>query len=211
MKPKSAPRIIRVTLSLWTYTKCFCVSCEDNVLISPESPPRSFVSVILPVITLLAQHLSTTKFTKCVAVKANKRHTNTSYLMCFIHVQEVELCIVVLCFFPSLSFSPACPQGTFKSVQGAGLCQQCPLNSRSTIEAATLCGCRNGYYRGDMDKPEDVCTSESFSLSQTNTYAKKPKNTYTIILSVAQLSVIMSQGDRDRFVKADFWTKVTKS
>ncbi|KAF7653261.1 hypothetical protein LDENG_00085290 [Lucifuga dentata] len=53
----------------------------------------------------------------------------------------------------------ACPQGTFKSSQGAGLCQQCPLNSRSTIEAATLCGCRNGYYRGDMDKPEDVCTS----------------------------------------------------
>ncbi|TMS20796.1 Ephrin type-B receptor 1 [Larimichthys crocea] len=53
----------------------------------------------------------------------------------------------------------ACPQGTFKSFQGAGLCQQCPLNSRSTIEAATLCGCRNGYYRGDMDKPEDVCTS----------------------------------------------------
>uniref|UniRef100_A0A3B4UP83 receptor protein-tyrosine kinase n=1 Tax=Seriola dumerili TaxID=41447 RepID=A0A3B4UP83_SERDU len=53
----------------------------------------------------------------------------------------------------------ACPQGTFKSSQGAGLCQQCPLNSRSTIEAATLCGCRNGYYRGDMDKPEDICTS----------------------------------------------------
>uniref|UniRef100_A0A3Q0RU83 receptor protein-tyrosine kinase n=1 Tax=Amphilophus citrinellus TaxID=61819 RepID=A0A3Q0RU83_AMPCI len=53
----------------------------------------------------------------------------------------------------------ACPQGTFKSSQGAGLCQQCPPNSRSTIEAATLCGCRNGYYRGDMDKPEDLCTS----------------------------------------------------
>uniref|UniRef100_A0A3B4WAK4 receptor protein-tyrosine kinase n=1 Tax=Seriola lalandi dorsalis TaxID=1841481 RepID=A0A3B4WAK4_SERLL len=53
----------------------------------------------------------------------------------------------------------SCPQGTFKSSQGAGLCQQCPLNSRSTIEAATLCGCRNGYYRGDMDKPEDICTS----------------------------------------------------
>ncbi|KAM9761307.1 ephrin type-B receptor 1-like isoform 2-T2 [Menidia menidia] len=55
----------------------------------------------------------------------------------------------------------ACPQGTFKSSQGAGLCQQCPLNSRSTIEAATLCGCRNGYYRGDMDKPEDMCTTPS--------------------------------------------------
>ncbi|XP_049587998.1 ephrin type-B receptor 1 isoform X1 [Syngnathus scovelli] len=53
----------------------------------------------------------------------------------------------------------ACPQGTFKSSQGPGLCQQCPLNSRSTIEAASLCGCRNGYYRGDMDKPHDLCTS----------------------------------------------------
>uniref|UniRef100_A0A7N8XL02 receptor protein-tyrosine kinase n=1 Tax=Mastacembelus armatus TaxID=205130 RepID=A0A7N8XL02_9TELE len=65
----------------------------------------------------------------------------------------------VCIFCPSLSFYTACPQGTFKSSQGAGLCQQCPLNSRSTIEAATLCGCRNGYYRGDMDKPEDMCTS----------------------------------------------------
>ncbi|XP_056460649.1 ephrin type-B receptor 1-like [Gadus chalcogrammus] len=53
----------------------------------------------------------------------------------------------------------ACPQGTFKSFQGAGLCQQCPPNSLSTAEAATLCGCRNGYYRGDVDKPEDTCTS----------------------------------------------------
>lgn len=59
----------------------------------------------------------------------------------------------------------ACPQGTFKSSQGGGLCQQCPLNSRSTIEAATLCDCRNGYYRGDMDKPEDMCTSESLCVS----------------------------------------------
>lgn len=74
--------------------------------------------------------------------------------------------------FHSLS-SPlaACPQGTFKSFQGAGLCQQCPLNSRSTIEAATLCGCRNGYYRGDMDKPEDVCTSESvWQCTHTHTH-----------------------------------------
>ncbi|KAM6963135.1 ephrin type-B receptor 1-like [Aplochiton taeniatus] len=53
----------------------------------------------------------------------------------------------------------ACPQGTFKSLQGAGLCQQCPPSSRSTLEAAALCGCRNGYYRGDMDQPEDPCTS----------------------------------------------------
>lgn len=68
----------------------------------------------------------------------------------------------------SLSVSSACPQGTFKSFQGAGLCQQCPLNSRSTIEAATLCSCRNGYYRGDMDQPEDMCTSESHQDTESS-------------------------------------------
>ncbi|XP_029606992.1 ephrin type-B receptor 1-like isoform X2 [Salmo trutta] len=55
----------------------------------------------------------------------------------------------------------ACPQGTFKSTQGPGLCLQCPPNSRSTVEAATICGCRNGYYRGDMDLPEASCTTPS--------------------------------------------------
>lgn len=87
----------------------------------------------------------------------------------------------------SLSLFSACPQGTFKSFQGAGLCQQCPLNSRSTIEAATLCGCRNGYYRGDMDKPEDVCTSELVSLSQINT---KSKDKSLRKFSVVQLRLI---------------------
>uniref|UniRef100_A0A8C9VXE5 receptor protein-tyrosine kinase n=1 Tax=Scleropages formosus TaxID=113540 RepID=A0A8C9VXE5_SCLFO len=53
----------------------------------------------------------------------------------------------------------ACPPGTFKSSQGAGLCQQCPPNSRSAVEAATICICRNGYYRSDMDLPEASCTS----------------------------------------------------
>nr|XP_061790574.1 ephrin type-B receptor 1-like [Nerophis lumbriciformis] len=50
----------------------------------------------------------------------------------------------------------ACPQGTFKSTQGPGLCAQCPLNSRSTIEAASLCGCRNGYYRGVPSGPRNL-------------------------------------------------------
>lgn len=105
-------------------------------------------------------------------------------------------CVFLTCFFPSLSFFTACPQGTFKSSQGAGLCQQCPLNSRSTIEAATLCGCRNGYYRGDMDKPEDVCTSESVSVKQTHTQTK-------INLPVAYAYMIMPQCDQYRFVKSD--------
>ncbi|XP_037132461.1 ephrin type-B receptor 1 isoform X5 [Syngnathus acus] len=53
----------------------------------------------------------------------------------------------------------ACPPGTFKSTQGPGLCLQCPPNSRSTAEAATICVCRNGYYRGDADQPDQPCTS----------------------------------------------------
>lgn len=81
------------------------------------------------------------------------------------HLKKNNKCFVFPVVFKALSsplsVSSACPQGTFKSFQGAGLCQQCPLNSRSTIEAATLCSCRNGYYRGDMDRPEDMCTSES--------------------------------------------------
>ncbi|KAM9460153.1 ephrin type-B receptor 1 isoform 5-T5 [Salvelinus alpinus] len=55
----------------------------------------------------------------------------------------------------------ACPPGTFKSTQGPGLCLQCPSNSRSAAEAATICICRNGYYRGDMDQPDMPCTTPS--------------------------------------------------
>ncbi|KAK3513200.1 hypothetical protein QTP70_009757 [Hemibagrus guttatus] len=54
---------------------------------------------------------------------------------------------------------PACPPGTFKSMQGTGLCLQCPPNSRSTSEASTICVCRNGYYRADGDLPDMPCTS----------------------------------------------------
>ncbi|XP_014046287.1 ephrin type-B receptor 1 isoform X3 [Salmo salar] len=55
----------------------------------------------------------------------------------------------------------ACPPGTFKSSQGPGLCLQCPSNSRSAAEAATICVCRNGYYRGDVDQPDMPCTTPS--------------------------------------------------
>lgn len=99
---------------------------------------------------------------KQTAQKLHWAHDNKNLLTLF-YLCSDDLCLIV----SSLSFT-ACPQGTFKSSQGAGLCQQCPLNSRSTIEAATLCGCRNGYYRGDMDKAEDVCTSESKHISLCN-------------------------------------------
>uniref|UniRef100_A0A493TU93 Ephrin type-B receptor 2 n=1 Tax=Anas platyrhynchos platyrhynchos TaxID=8840 RepID=A0A493TU93_ANAPP len=53
----------------------------------------------------------------------------------------------------------ACPAGTFKASQGAGLCAPCPPNSRSSAEASPLCACRNGYYRADLDPPAAACTS----------------------------------------------------
>lgn len=129
-----------------------------------------------PVVTLTPQRLFflQLKLQQCCAIQANKKRPANIVYSCLIHTQKAEFCLLFLFFSPPICLPPppplslslsACPQGTFKSFQGAGLCQQCPLNSRSTIEAATLCGCRNGYYRGDMDKPEDMCTSESLSLS----------------------------------------------
>ncbi|XP_057284979.1 ephrin type-B receptor 1 isoform X1 [Pezoporus wallicus] len=53
----------------------------------------------------------------------------------------------------------ACPAGTFKASQGAGVCVPCPSNSRSTAEASPVCTCRNGYYRADFDPPTAACTS----------------------------------------------------
>lgn len=61
--------------------------------------------------------------------------------------------------FPLLSLA-ACPAGTFKASQGAGVCTPCPSNSRSTAEASPVCTCRNGYYRADFDPPAAACTSE---------------------------------------------------
>ncbi|XP_014346865.1 ephrin type-B receptor 3 isoform X2 [Latimeria chalumnae] len=53
----------------------------------------------------------------------------------------------------------ACGPGTFKARQGEGLCSPCPPNSRTTSGAATICTCRNGYYRADNDPPQMACTS----------------------------------------------------
>ncbi|XP_019368429.1 PREDICTED: ephrin type-B receptor 1 isoform X4 [Gavialis gangeticus] len=55
----------------------------------------------------------------------------------------------------------ACPAGMFKANQGAGICAQCPTNSRSTAEASPICTCRNGYYRAEFDPPEAACTTPS--------------------------------------------------
>ncbi|NWY01311.1 EPHB3 protein, partial [Nothoprocta ornata] len=53
----------------------------------------------------------------------------------------------------------ACGPGTFKSKQGEGPCSPCPPNSRTTSGAATVCTCRNGYYRADTDPADSACTS----------------------------------------------------
>ncbi|KAK2514446.1 Ephb1 [Columba guinea] len=60
---------------------------------------------------------------------------------------------------PTAALPKACPAGTFKASQGAGVCTLCPPNSRSTAEASPLCTCRNGYYRADFDPPAAACTS----------------------------------------------------
>jgi len=66
-----------------------------------------------------------------------------------------------LCNSGLLSLSPACGPGTFKSKQGEGPCSPCPPNSRTTSGAATVCTCRNGFFRADTDPADSACTSES--------------------------------------------------
>ncbi|KAF7202452.1 ephrin type-B receptor 3 isoform X2 [Nothobranchius furzeri] len=53
----------------------------------------------------------------------------------------------------------ACSPGTFKSKQGEGPCFPCPPNSRATSGAASICSCRNGYYRSDTDSSDSPCTT----------------------------------------------------
>ncbi|KAI6063080.1 Ephrin type-B receptor 3 [Aix galericulata] len=53
----------------------------------------------------------------------------------------------------------ACGPGTFKSKQGEGPCSPCPPNSRTTSGAATVCTCRNGFFRADTDPADSACTS----------------------------------------------------
>ncbi|KAM6921294.1 ephrin type-B receptor 3b isoform 1-T1 [Xenentodon cancila] len=53
----------------------------------------------------------------------------------------------------------ACSPGTFKSKQGDSPCLPCPVNSRATSGAASVCSCRNGYYRSETDPPDSHCTT----------------------------------------------------
>ncbi|XP_040895386.1 ephrin type-B receptor 3-like isoform X2 [Toxotes jaculatrix] len=53
----------------------------------------------------------------------------------------------------------ACSPGTFKSKQGDSFCSPCPANSRASSGAASVCSCRNGYYRADTDSPDSPCST----------------------------------------------------
>ncbi|XP_062280798.1 ephrin type-B receptor 3-like [Scomber scombrus] len=53
----------------------------------------------------------------------------------------------------------ACNPGTFKSKQGDSFCLPCPANSRASSGAASVCSCRNGFYRSDTDSPDSPCTT----------------------------------------------------
>ncbi|KAJ8260009.1 hypothetical protein GJAV_G00176050 [Gymnothorax javanicus] len=58
-----------------------------------------------------------------------------------------------------IAIAPACLSGYFKPTQGDESCIQCPMNSRTTNEGATVCVCRNGYYRTDSDPIQMPCTT----------------------------------------------------
>ncbi|XP_053709166.1 ephrin type-B receptor 3-like isoform X9 [Synchiropus splendidus] len=72
----------------------------------------------------------------------------------------------------------ACGPGTFKFKQGDGFCVPCPANSRASSGAASICSCRNGYYRADADSPESPCT----------TVPSAPRN---VISSVNETSLLL--------------------
>ncbi|XP_061538867.1 ephrin type-B receptor 3-like isoform X10 [Phycodurus eques] len=72
----------------------------------------------------------------------------------------------------------ACSPGTFKYKQGEGICLPCPTNSRASAGAASVCSCRNGYYRSDIDTPDSPCT----------TVPSAPRN---VISSVNETSLVL--------------------
>ncbi|XP_065115480.1 ephrin type-B receptor 3-like isoform X5 [Paramisgurnus dabryanus] len=84
----------------------------------------------------------------------------------------------------------ACSPGTFKSKQGEGFCTPCPPNSRTSSGAASICSCRNGYYRADNDSPDSGCTTV-------------PSGPRSVISSVNETSLVLEwseprdQGGRD--------------
>ncbi|XP_069558360.1 ephrin type-B receptor 3-like isoform X12 [Brachyistius frenatus] len=76
----------------------------------------------------------------------------------------------------------ACSPGTFKSKQGDSFCLPCPANSRASSGAASVCSCRNGYYRSDTDSPDSPCTTV-------------PSAPRSVISSVNETSLVLEWSD----------------
>uniref|UniRef100_A0AAY4D0V8 Ephrin type-B receptor 3 n=1 Tax=Denticeps clupeoides TaxID=299321 RepID=A0AAY4D0V8_9TELE len=90
----------------------------------------------------------------------------------------------------------ACSPGTFKSQQGQGFCTPCPPNSMSSSGAASICACRNGYYRSDSDPPDASCT----------TIPSAPRN---VISNVNETSLVLEWSDpRDLGGRTDLFYNV---
>ncbi|XP_034438593.1 ephrin type-B receptor 3-like isoform X4 [Hippoglossus hippoglossus] len=84
----------------------------------------------------------------------------------------------------------ACSPGTFKSKQGDGFCLPCPDHSVAGSGAASICSCRNGYYRSDTDSPDSPCT----------TVPSAPRSVISIVNEtslVLEWSEPRDMGDRD--------------
>ncbi|XP_019953998.1 ephrin type-B receptor 3 isoform X7 [Paralichthys olivaceus] len=84
----------------------------------------------------------------------------------------------------------ACSPGTFKSKQGDGFCLPCPAHSVASSGAASICSCRNGYYRSDTDSPDSPCT----------TVPSAPRSVISIVNEtslVLEWSEPRDMGDRD--------------
>ncbi|XP_074490649.1 ephrin type-B receptor 3b isoform X3 [Sebastes fasciatus] len=90
----------------------------------------------------------------------------------------------------------ACSPGTFKSKQGDDFCLPCPANSRATSGAASVCACRNGYYRSDTDSPDAPCTTV-------------PSSPRSVISSVNETSLVLEWSDpRDLGGREDIFYNV---
>lgn len=58
--------------------------------------------------------------------------------------------------------SPACKPGYYKAFSGNTKCSKCPQHSSSHDQAATICHCDKGFYRGIKDPASMACTSKNY-------------------------------------------------
>lgn len=68
------------------------------------------------------------------------------------------LCVIIVFVFCFL----ACPEGSYKSVQGNSACEDCPDNSTAVNTGQAICQCVEGFYRANNEGPEIQCTGKSY-------------------------------------------------